>query len=76
LLKRLGNDREKLAASFEGDGRVGDYPAIFPLQNALRTGSDANSKSGIKRGLAEWAERALLERAILRVISLLPQPGK
>lgn len=75
LLKRIGDDRRDLARSFEGETYVGEFPAIFPLLNAIQTGGAADGKSRIKRSHSDWAARALLERATLRVISLLSQPG-
>jgi hypothetical protein len=76
LLKRLGDDRDKLAASFADEAFVGDFPAVFPLLHAVRTGKVTDAKSRLKRSHGEWAERALLERATLRVISVLSQSGK
>lgn len=76
LLKGIGDDRTKLSASFNGDALIDAYPAVFPLLHALRTGLGAAGNSKIKRSYTQWAERALLERAALRVMALLSQPGK
>lgn len=76
LIKRLGDDRGKFAASFAALGYVAETPAVFPMLLALRTGSPGDMKSRTKRAHTEWAERALLERAILGIVSLLSKPGK
>lgn len=76
LLQALGDDHLKLAASFSGSSQVDGYPAVFPLLHALRAGKGSDSRSRLKRSLAEWTERALLERAILGVVSTLSAAGK
>ncbi len=76
LLQALGDDRVKLAVSFEGDAQVTSYPAVFPLLHALKVGHGSDPKSRLKRSLVEWTERALLERAILGVVATLSTAGR
>lgn len=76
LIKRLEDDRSKLAASFASDTYPTELPAIFPMLSALRTGTATDAKSRMKRTHSEWAERTLLERSILSIVSLLSKPGK
>jgi hypothetical protein len=71
VLKQTAAEREALVSPFKGDPII-NCPAVFPLLNALQTNSAANVKSKIKRPISEWAERALLESASLRVTKLIP----
>jgi hypothetical protein len=72
LIKVVEGDRLALAAPFAQNSTAAECPAVFPLITALRTGTapDANSKQ--KRSVEDWAERALLESAILQVTGQLP----
>lgn len=66
LLQELGADRALLGAQF-ADGRATQSPSIFPLINALATGSAVAEGAIVKRSAEEWAGRALLEAALVQI---------
>ena len=66
LLAAVGEDRNALAAPFEGNPVIGDCPTVFPLLTALRGGSPVHADATVGRPLADWCGRALIESAILK----------
>lgn len=72
LLQALGDVREALAEPYAAFDFVPQCPAVFPLANALLAGSAPTERPPVQRSIAEWAERALLERAALEVTARLP----
>lgn len=66
LIAELGDDCRKIADSVE-DNLLEKAPYAFPLLSALVSGAAEGEKSGTQRPLTEWAARALLERAVLRM---------
>ncbi|MNQ85092.1 hypothetical protein D3C85_1002400 [compost metagenome] len=75
LLKRLGDDRAKIAAAFADNATLAACPTVFPLITALVSDKPTNPNGKIKRSLSEWGSRALLEGAILHVTAHLPAVG-
>ena len=67
LLAALGEDRLKIAGSFEDEALIDKAPLVFPLLSAIRSGEGAGLGADSPRSLSEWGARALLERAILRI---------
>lgn len=73
LIRALGELRSPLAVSFEKRGRdVDGCPSVFPLLYAIRSAASDHTAAISKRSTREWAERALIERAVLHVSHLLP----
>ena len=66
LLDALGEDRNALAAPFNGNAIIDTYAAVFPLLTALRNGQTRHVDGAVRRSLADWCGRALLESAIVR----------
>ncbi len=75
LLKKLGDDRTKLAAAYADNTTLAACPAVFPLITALGSDKPTNPNGKIKRSLSEWGSRALLESAVLHVTAHLPAVG-
>ncbi len=73
LLTKLGDDTNKLAASFIGNTIVANCPDIFPLLSALISGSAVGKTAEVKRPLHEWAARAMLESAAIHVTAHFPR---
>ena len=67
LLTALGEDRLAVAASFKDESLIDDAPLVFPLLSAIRSGEGTGLGANFPRSLSEWAARALLERAVLRI---------
>lgn len=76
LLAQLGELRAKLAGAVNGSHHVLTHPRIFALLHAIQTGTTSSKADERKRPMSEWTERALIERASLRVFALLGTPGK
>jgi len=74
LIKKLGDNRAKLAAAYLGNATLAACPAVFPLLVALSEAHSTENESKEKRSLHDWAGRALLESAILHVTSLPISP--
>lgn len=72
LLDAIGNQAANLARMHAENTLPNTCPHVFPLLTALRTGQAKGSGSKEARTRREWAARALLESALLR-ISSLPQ---
>ncbi|MDH2348149.1 GTPase-associated system all-helical protein GASH [Bradyrhizobium sp. SSUT77] len=68
LLTAIGGDRAALAPT-EAETYISNCLAVFPLSNALRTGSASDPRPKIKRPLGDWAARALLESSIAHLCS-------
>ena len=66
LVAALGEDRNALAAPFEGNPVIGACPTVFPLLTALRGGPTVRAGATVVRSLADWCGRALLESAIIK----------
>ena len=66
LLDALGEDRNALAAPFDGNAIIDTYTAVFPMLTALRNGQTRHVDGAVRRSLADWCGRALLESAIVR----------
>lgn len=66
LVAALGEDRNALAAPFEGNPVIGGCPTVFPLLTALRGGPTVRADAIVVRSLADWCGRALLESAITK----------
>jgi hypothetical protein len=71
ILSAIGDDRAALATVDAGD-YIAKYPAVFPLLCALNTGSAQDTRAKVKRPIGDWADRALLESAVIRVCTNLP----
>ena len=67
LLAALGEDRVKIAESFEDEALINEAPLVFPLLSAIRSGEGTGLGADLPRSLSEWGARVLLERAILRI---------
>ena len=67
LLAALGEDRVKIAGSFEDEALINKAPFVFPLLSAIRSGEVTGPGADSPRSLSEWGARALLERAVLRI---------
>lgn len=72
LIKAVGDDAMRLSANYKENGRILACPAVFPLLTALRTGSVSHTRLKAKRGITDWASRALIESAAEHVTSQLP----
>jgi hypothetical protein len=72
LLAAVEEDRAALDAAFKADVRIAQYPAVFPLTNALRTGVAKDTNAKIRRSIEDWSARALLEASICRLGSNIP----
>lgn len=68
LLTEIGDDRSALAAGIQS-GHVTGNPTIFPLLNAVLTGSADCVGAGEKRKASAWGGRALLEGGLSRMMS-------
>ena len=67
LLTALGEERLVIAASFNEESLIGHAPLVFPLLAAISSGEGIGLGADLPRSLAEWAARALLERAVFRI---------
>ena len=67
LLAALGEDRLVVATSFKDESLIDSAPLVFSLLSAIRSGEGAGLGANLPRSLPEWAARALLERAVLRI---------
>ena len=67
LLAALDEDRLVIAESFKDESLIDHAPLVFPLLSAVRSGEGVAVGAGLRRSLSEWAARALLERAVLRI---------
>ena len=67
LLAALDEDRVVIADSFKDESHIDNAPLVFPLLSAVRSGEGIGPGASLPRPLAEWAARALLERAVLRI---------
>lgn len=63
LLDALGEDRERLAASFGDSPVVQACPEVFPFLTALGDGGVGDRSAAVERPLAYWCGRAFLESA-------------
>ncbi len=68
LVKELGEDRQRLGAVYGSDSDVISNPEVFPLLNALASGS-VGSIGKITFSIRDLALRALLEGVTFDVIS-------
>ena len=66
LLAAVGENRNALVAPFEGYPVIEACPTVFPLLIALRGGPTARADATVRRSLADWCGRALIESAILK----------
>ena len=67
LVDSVGEDRNALAAPYVGNPIIDACPTTFPLLTALRGGSTGGDAAGaVRRSLADWCGRALLESAIIQ----------
>ena len=66
LFAALEEDRNALAAPFEGNPVIGTCPTVFPLLTALTGGPTVRADTTVVRPLADWCGRALIETAILK----------
>ena len=66
LLDALGDDRNALVAPFDGNAIIDSCPVVFPLLTALREAQTGQVDGAVRRSLADWCGRALLESAIVR----------
>ena len=66
LVDAVGEDRNALADQFEGNAVIEACPAVFPLLTALKGGPKGSADGAVRRSLADWCGRALLESAIVR----------
>lgn len=66
LLVEIGADRAALAEGIRASGHVKTHPTVFPLLNAILTGTADCVGSDIKRKASTWGGRALLESALSR----------
>lgn len=73
LLKALGDDTQKLAATYIGNPIIETCPEIFPLLTALTSRAASGEDAKIERSLNEWAGRAMLESAALHITAQLPR---
>jgi len=73
LLIALGDDIQKLAASYIGNPIIEACPEIFPLLTALTSRTASKKDAKIKHSLHDWAARAMLESAALHVTTQLPR---
>ncbi|MCA1441993.1 hypothetical protein I6F07_17580 [Ensifer sp. IC4062] len=67
LLERLGDDRARLGARYGSDPDVTSNAEVFPLLNALATGS-VNGAGNTILSISDLALRALLEGATFDVV--------
>jgi hypothetical protein len=67
LLAEIGDDRAALASGIETH-YVTTYPTVFPLLNAIVTGSSEVDGATEKRKASTWGGRALLEGALSRMM--------
>ncbi|MES2975661.1 MAG: GTPase-associated system all-helical protein GASH [Pseudomonadota bacterium] len=67
MLKKFGTDREALNGVFGEIEIVKRFPTAFPLLHSLRTGEASEDGAKVVRSSSEWASRALLEGAIVRL---------
>ena len=67
LLTALGEERLRIAASFQQESLVEMAPLVFPLLSAVRSGEATGTGADLPRPLSEWGARALLERTVLRI---------
>jgi uncharacterized protein YfcZ (UPF0381/DUF406 family) len=72
VVRTVGADRDALASPFAESSTIAACPAVFPLLTALRSGTSFDGNAEQKRPLEDWAARALLESAILRLIAHVP----
>lgn len=68
LLAEIGDKRFQLSDAFDED-TVKKHPSIFPLLHALSTGQVDEFGGEVKRHVADWGGRALLEATLARFIS-------
>ena len=66
LLAAVGENRNALAAPFEGNPVIGACPTVFPLLTALTGRPTVHADATVARSLADWCGRALIESAILK----------
>jgi hypothetical protein len=71
LVSAIGDDRAALVPT-DSEAYISECPAVFPLLSALVTGSAHDAKAKIKRTVGDWADRALLESAIVQICSNVP----
>jgi hypothetical protein len=68
LIALMESDLPALANAIPNNEVIAQCPQVFPLISALLAGKAENSgKSKVKRSMTDWASRALLEAAILRL---------
>lgn len=68
LLTEIGDKRSQLNDAFD-EHIVTKHPSVFPLLHALSTGQVDEFGGEVKRHVAEWGTRALLEATLARLIS-------
>jgi hypothetical protein len=66
LLKAVGERRAALSAS-NTDGLVTRVPRVFPLLHSFVAGTASAEGAIVKRRSSEWAARALLEAALVKL---------
>lgn len=66
LLSTFGEHRAKLAGACS-DAIISRAPQVFPLLHALSTGSPEAEGAKIKRSVAEWGGRTLLEAGLMKM---------
>jgi hypothetical protein len=74
LLKALEPEAPKLAGAHAENEVLSSCPSIFPLLSRIASNQFRGSASKEKRQLSEWAVRALLESAILRLAAAHSEP--
>ena len=67
ILRAFGEDRLRIAATFQEESLIDHAPLVFPLLAAVRSGKATRPGADVARSLSEWGARALLERAVLRI---------
>ena len=68
LLEALAADRLVVADSLKDEPLIDGAPLVFPLLSAVRSGEGTGRCADVPRRLSEWGARALLERAVLRIL--------
>jgi hypothetical protein len=69
LITAIGEDRKVLGGQFTEGGAI-EHPSVFPLLNALATGTVSGAGAALKRKASTWGARALLEAGLIRMMNL------
>jgi hypothetical protein len=67
LLVSVGDERTSISETLSKCALLADAPSVFPLLAALRSGGAVGDAAAQRRSLADWAFRALLERAVVHI---------